>query len=293
MIAALLLAVAAAVPAGDTALLPADGAVAGCTRSGSAELYPGAELYGLIDGGAEMFLELGFTRVTVQRYACASQEVTLELYRMDDATAALGVYLAKCGRETPDEALAARHTVGRLQLQLVRGDLYVAATGERAGDALRAALLGLAASAVGSVAVGDGADVLAALPRDGLVAGSERVIRGPFALQAIVTLGDGDILRLQANGTTAVAGEYLDAAGARYSRILADYPSAEAASRAFAAVRGGLDEYLTVIESSDARLVLRDHAGRFVVVARGDARVEVLANLMTEGRSRDLPSAPK
>lgn len=278
MITALLLAAAAAVPAGDTALLPADGAVAGCTRSGSAELYPGAELYGLIDGGAELFLELGFTHVTVQRYACAGQEVTLELYRMDDAAAALGVYLAKCGRETPDAALSARHTVGRLQLQLVRGDVYVAVTGERAGDALRPALLGLAAAASGAVPVTEG-DPLAALPRAGLVAGSERVIRGPFALQAIVTLGDGDILLLAQHGVTAVAGEYLEAAGARFSRILADYPSAEAASRAFAAVRGGLDEYLTLIESSDARLVLRDHAGRFVVVTRGGTRVEVLANL--------------
>jgi hypothetical protein len=280
VIAALLLVAAAgAAPAGDTALLPADGVVAGCARNGSSELYPGAELYGLIDGGAELFLELGFAHVTVQRYACAGQEVTLELYRMDDAAAALGVYLAECGRETPDAALAARHTVGRLQLQLVHGDLYVAATGERAGDALRAALLGLAASAVGSVAVGDGADVLAALPREGLVAGSERVIRGPFALQAIVTLGDGDILQLQANGVTAVAGEYLDATGTRYSRILAVYPDESAAGTAFAAVRDGLDEYLTVIERAAARLVLRDHAARFVVVARAGARIEVLANL--------------
>jgi hypothetical protein len=282
VIAALLLAAAAATGAvaGDAALLPADGTVAGCARSGAPEVYPGAELYGLIDGGAELFLELGFAHATVQRYACAGQEVSLEVYRMDDAAAALGVYLAKCGRETPDPALAARHTVGRLQLQLVRGDVYVAVTGERADAALRPALLGLTGAAVAAVPDA-AADPLAALPRAGLVAGSERVIRGPFALQAIVTLGEGDVLQLARHSVTAVAGEYLDAAGARSSRILAVYSDESAASAAFAAVRDGLDEYLTVIERSDARLVLRDHAGRFVVVARDGARVEVLANLAT------------
>jgi hypothetical protein len=282
VIAALLLAAAAAAGAvaGDAALLPAAGAVAGCARSGAPEVYPGAELYGLINGGAELFLELGFASATVQRYACAGQEVSLELYRMDDAAAALGVYLAKCGRETPDPALPARHTVGRLQLQLVRGDLYVAATGERAGDALRPALLGLAGAAVAAVPDA-AADPLAALPRAGLVAGTERVIRGPFALQAIVTLGEGDILRLQDGRVTALAGEYTDTAGARFSRVVADYPAEADAAAAFAAVRDGLDEYLTVIERSDARLVLRDHAARFVVVVRRGARLEVLGNLAT------------
>ncbi len=277
---ALLAAAAEPAAADDLALLPADGAIAGCTRSGAVEKYTGSELYGLIDGGAELFLELGFTRATVQRYAFAGQEVTLELYRMRDPGAALGVYLMKCGRETPDPALAVRHTVGRVQLQLVKADIYVVVTGERAAGSLRGALVGLADTAASRV-VAAFADPLAALPRVGLVAGSERLIRGPYALQAIVTLGDGDALQLQAGGVTAVAGEYLDAAGARFSRILADYGTAAAAARAFANVRDHLDPYLTVIDRSETRLVFRDHAGRFGAVTRSGASVEVQANLAT------------
>jgi hypothetical protein len=264
--------------AGAATLLPADGAVAGCTRSGAVETYNGAELYGLIDGGAEAFLELGFERTTLQRYRFAGQEVTLELYHMSDAAAALGIYLARCGRETPDPSLAVRHTVGRVQLQLVTGVFYVAATGEVPADGLRAALLGLAGAAIATVAA-DSGDLLAALPRDGLVAGSERLIRGPFGLQAVVTLGEGDVLRLQENGATAVAGEYLDATGARFSRIVADYSTVAAAGDAFATVRDTLDPYLTPIERSDVRLVFRDHVGHFGVVSRSGTRIVVLANL--------------
>jgi len=274
----LVLTLVAAPPAGDVALLPADGAAASCTRSGATETYNGADLYGLIDGGAEAFLELGFERATVQRYACAGREITLELYRMSDATAALGIYLAKCGRETPDSSLPARNTIGRLQLQVVKGTFYVTVTGDAAGDGMRPALLALAGAAIGAVAA-EGGDPLAALPADGLVAGSERLIRGPFALQAIVTLGEGDILQLQENGVTALAGEYREAGGARFSRVLADYPTAATAERAFAAVRDGLDPYLTVVERAATRLVLRDHAGRFGVVSRSGARIELLVNL--------------
>jgi hypothetical protein len=277
VIAAVLLAAAVAggpATAGDLALLPADGTVAGCTRAGAPEVYPGSELYGLIDGGAELFLELGFERVTVQRYAFAGQEISLELYRMRDPAAALGVYLAKCGREAPDPALALRHTIGRVQLQLVRGDLYVAATGDRAADGLRAALLGLAGAAVAGVPEA-AADPLAALPRTSLVPGTARVIRGPYALQAIVTLGEGDVLHLQSNGVTALAGEYPDPDGARRILIQADYPSADAAARALAYLGANLDSYLVVVSRQPDRLLLHDEAGRYRTVRLEGARLSV------------------
>jgi len=278
--APLVLLAAALAAAGDETLLPAAGVVAGCTRYGAVLVYPGAELYGLIDGGAEIFLELGFERATVQRYACGGEEISLELYRMRDATAALGVYVQKCGRETPDPSLAARHTIGRVQLQLVRGDLYLVATADAPGEEIRAALLGLAGAVVDRLPTTGAADPFAALPRERLVAGSERVIRGQFGLQAIVTLGDGDVLQLQDNDVTAAAGSYLDEHGNRFSRVVADYPTAAAASAALAGVSAGLDPYLTPLERSAARLVYRDHAGRFGSITVTGRRLELLCDLV-------------
>jgi len=278
---AALLALALAAPpvAADQALLPETGAVAGCAREGAVEVYPGAELYGLIDGGAEVFLELGFDRVTLQRYRCGGHALSLELYRMSDATAALGVYLAKCGQETPDPGLAPRHTVGRLQLQLVKGSFYVVATGDAPADGLREVLLALAGAAVAGIADEPYPDPFAALPKEGLVPGSERVIRGPFALQALVTLGDGDVLQLQATGVTAVAGSYLDGRGARFTRVLADYPAVTVAAGALAFVAARLDPYLTPLEHTPARLAYRDHAGRFGVLSVTGPRLELLCDL--------------
>ena len=56
-----------------------------------------------------------------------------------------------------------------------------------------------------------------------------------MSLQALYTLGDGDILQL--GGTiTAAAGDYKDAAGA-ITLIVADYPTPAAATAAFGTSR--------------------------------------------------------
>lgn len=281
MIAAALFAAAVAVDSAalaDLTLLPADGSVAGCNRSGPPETYPGAELYGLIDGGAEPFLELGFVRATVQRYAFAGQEVSLELYRMRDPGAALGIYLMKCGKETTDPALPMRHTVGRVQLQLVRGDFYLTATGDRAADGLRAALVGLAAVAV-SREPEAATDPLAGLPGDHLVAGSARIVRGAYTLQALVTLGEGDVLQLQEDGVTALAGEYRGGDGPRQLLIQASYASAAAAVRALANVEAGLDPYLTPVLRAPDRLEVRDPKGALTSITREGTCLRVRVEL--------------
>ena len=73
-------------------VLPADGFRGEWNRVGKYTVFKGANLYGHIDGGAEVFLELGFAHLEVQRYARGEEEeVSVEVYRMDDPAAALGM----------------------------------------------------------------------------------------------------------------------------------------------------------------------------------------------------------
>ena len=180
-------------------------------------MFTSADLYGHINGGAEAFLEIGFDQLTVQKYRDGANEFTVEIYRMSDATAARGIYLARCGKETPDPSLKERHTASRQQILLQR-DRYYLLVNNTAGGAGNAPKLAKAAQAVASK-----------LPADRPVAGARRlcrrrgssrarprVFRGPVSLQTLYTFGDGDILQL--NGTlTAAAGDYMDARGATRS----------------------------------------------------------------------------
>ena len=54
--------------------------------------YHGQALYDYINGGAEVYLEYGFSKVEVGYYGKSEQEFLVEVYRMTSPQAALGIY---------------------------------------------------------------------------------------------------------------------------------------------------------------------------------------------------------
>jgi hypothetical protein len=99
------------------------------------------------------------------------------------------------------------------------------------------------------------------LPAEGQVPGSARLIRGPYALQSIVTLGEGDILRLGGR-TTAVAADYRTEGGS-WTLILVPYPDEAAAKASLAHLRRNLDSYLEVVRERAGGFVFKDFKSRF------------------------------
>lgn len=73
-------------------LLPADGTAPGWQRKGQERLFDGAALYRHINGGAELYLQLGFDRLAVQDYASDANEIRVEIYKMNDASGAVAVF---------------------------------------------------------------------------------------------------------------------------------------------------------------------------------------------------------
>jgi hypothetical protein len=263
--------------AGDAALLPADGFSGAWKSNGPLKVFTSEDLYGYIDGGAEAFLEIGFEQLTVQKFRDGANELTVDLYRMSDATAARGIYLARCGKETPEPGLRERHTASRHQILLQRGRYYLVLS-NTAGGAANAPNLAKAAHAmVAKMPADTQVPVLGLLPQPGLVPGSARIIRGPVGLQALYTLGDGDILQLGGK-VTAVAGDYKDASGSR-TLILVDYPSPAAAAAAFKRLKGNLDTYLKPTISTAARLAFQDYEKKFGVVSVAGTRMEIRLHL--------------
>ena len=269
-----LLAAAAAAAAGDDALLPPSGFAGGWTRDGAAKVFDGSSLYNHIDGGAEIFLELGFERATVQRYARAADEVVVECYRMRDAEAALAIYLDKCGAETPSPGLAARHTAGRYQLLLVRDRFFVIVNNPPGTPAVAPALVEFARAIAGRLPPGAAVRAFDVLPREGLVPGSQRLIRGPVGLQEIATLGEGDVLRL--GGTlTAAAARYAGGGAGDRTLVVVVYPSEAEAAVAFRHLVDHLDPEIRPLTAGERRLVFASYDGTFGVAARAGARLEL------------------
>ncbi len=242
-------------------------------------VFRGAELYGHIDGGAELYLELGFEDLQVQELARGEARLEVELYRMTDPVAALGVYLSRCGRETPNPHLADRHTAGRHQLLLLRERYLVVVNNPSGAPALAPALPEVAQALAGRLPPASTLDVLAPLPTVGRIAGSERVARGPVGLSALFTLGDGDVLQLGGRVTAVAASFGEGAPDGPHTLVLADYPDEAAAREAFAHAVSNLDSSLHVLLKEPLRLSFRDYAGRFGLVAVDGRRLTLRCSL--------------
>ena len=270
---------------GDARLLPPDGFAPGWTKTGAQRVFASADLYGHINGGAETFLELGFERLTVQRYQGAGGALAVELYRMADATAARGVYLARRGKESRDPALQERHTANQYQVLLQRERFFLTINNVTGGGATASVMMRAAAAVAAQLPRDVPVKELESLPAAGLVARSERIMRGPFGLQAVYTLGDGDMLQLGGR-VTAVSGNYAGTAAGPYTLIVAIYPSASEATAAFRHIRSHLDPLLKPTSTQATRLVFQDYEKKYGIVTVSGARLEIKVRLQ---RATDSP----
>lgn len=281
-LAFLLLAVTITVGAqSDSSLLPDTGSIAGWQRDGKAKIYPGSDLYGYIDGGAEIFFEYGFRVVTIQLYREGEDRFGVELYRMNDPVAALGIYLTRCGQETPNSSFSERHTAGRHQLVFVRGSFFVIIDNLTGKPEHAETLVVFAKAVAEKLPPSPQSKVFDLLPTSGRVKGSERIIRGPLALQSIITLGDGDVLQLGPTGT-AIAASYSNGGGDTSQLIISSYPDSETAAKVFSSLTAHLDSEITVIERNADRVVFRDYSSKFGDIHLVDTRLLIRTSLLTK-----------
>jgi hypothetical protein len=235
------------------ASLPSAGAAAPGPQPGPAPepaqvlQYAANDLYGRIDGGAELFMEFGFERLTVERFALAGGEVELETYRMASPLAALGIYLAKCGREEPMAGVPDRNTGNRYQITLVRGRDFVQANNFSGEPDRLPFLIELLARRYGDLPPDPRPELFSSLPREGLIEGSELLVRGPFGLQPIITLGEGDVLRLGGELFAVVADYRLPSSEESHqTRVYVHYPDEQTAAAVLAGLIANLDPYLKI-----------------------------------------------
>ncbi len=270
----------------DAATLSTDAFAPGWTRSGMTRTYLADDLYGHINGGAELFKEFGFQSLDVRNWLKGEDELTLEIYRMNHPVGALGIYLAQVGDEKPVAGLSARHSWNRYQLSLIKGECFVQINNFSGDASLLSDVRALAERALGEIPDRAFVDPFATMPERDLVPGSLRLFRGPLALEPIYTLGRGDVLQL-AGETFGVVGEYRQTGLDPFVRIRIDYPAGQALN-VITHLRANHDRYLECVMSSDEWLLFEDYQGRYVAVTRVMSSLEVLLKL----NDKPWPPAP-
>jgi hypothetical protein len=228
--AALLLApVGSAMPPLDEPMpfvLPADADVPGWQLEVPLRELAGKDLFELIDGGAEIYHEFGFERVAAARYDGAdSASVQVEIYRMQSAEAAFGVFSMMVSSAGRAVAIGDGARLYDEYLLLWQGRYFVSVTALALKGAREQVLTSFGTSIAHRIAnqTAGGAKppaLLAALPAAGL--SEPRYFRGPVALSNLYAFGGANVFGVH----EGVAGQYPD-----HRLLVLQYPSAADAAR--------------------------------------------------------------
>jgi hypothetical protein len=260
--------------AASSVVLPPDGFAPGWKAAGPPRTFIEKDLFNYIDGGADLFLEFGFSKLLVQSYLKGESELVFELYEMTGPTGALGGYLMNAGRETPWEDIPARNSSEDAQVIAIKGRVLLKINNFEPGAVLRPAMIALAQAALAGITDESIADPFSRLPSPGRVAGSERLIGGPVGFQPYFSFGEGDILGL-AGTTPAVLADYAAGDGSTFSRLIIDYPTPEKAAGVFKNLRANLDPYLKVIADRPDGFDFSDFQNKFGRVELRSSRLEI------------------
>lgn len=258
--------------------LPGDRFYAGWRKSAPARFFKKADLFNHINGAAELFLEFGFEELGVQRYKNDQDEITLELYRMENATAALGIYLLKCGKETPEPGIPARNSGDPYQITIVKGNSFIQVNNPSGKKELLPVMTALSVSVLKEISPGEPVVLLKLLPSRDLLPGTQVILRGPYALQKLYFFGEGDILELKGR-IFAIAGDYNQAEDDSYTLILIPYPDRAAAASAYRNLMTDLDSYINIIERKETAFTFKDFQNKYGTVKIGGSLMRIKVNL--------------
>ena len=91
----------------------------------SVRTFSGESLYGYIDGGADLYLEYGFTGVIVKEFVYLKGKYKTEVYKMINPEAAYGIFSVSRFRCRTRPAVSTYTCQNKYQLQICTGPYYI------------------------------------------------------------------------------------------------------------------------------------------------------------------------
>lgn len=262
--------------------LPANDFYPGWKSSGNIQVFTEKDLYGHINGGAELFLEFGFDTLWVTHYKNEKSELALEIYQMESHLSALGIYLMKCGRENPKIKIKTRNTSNRFQTLLLRDKYFVQINNFSGNKQQTPAIIELANQLINTIPENSEPAIFDCLPYQGRIKNSELIIRGRYGLQPIYTFGPDDILNLTGKNFAMVA-DYKTPEQGTFTWLKIQYKNEPAAQRVFINLKENLDPLSSVVKSAEDSFIFIDYKKEYGVVRREQNFISIKIHLKAFG----------
>jgi len=110
------------------------------------QTYAGKALYGYINGGADLYHEYGFERLSVQELKLDGETFFTEVYRMSDPGGAFGIFSVSRGDCMPDDSLPRSSCISPYAIQWAQSQFFVRIANETASPGAQAGGIRLARS---------------------------------------------------------------------------------------------------------------------------------------------------
>ncbi|MFC2097802.1 DUF6599 family protein, partial [Bacteroidota bacterium] len=94
------------------------------------ENYDGGSLWGLINGGADVYLEYGFKNLVFQEVKKDNNNFRIEIYCMNNAESAFGIYSISCFKCEKRNSISGFDCLNQYQLQALNGIMYISIINE-------------------------------------------------------------------------------------------------------------------------------------------------------------------
>lgn len=258
--------------------LPESNFFPGWEKSGKNRHFSRSNLFDYINGGAEIFHEFGFIDLVVQSYKNGDNELIVELYQMELPESALGIYLARKGKENPSKKIFSRNTVNPYQVSVLKGNYFIQINSFSGDKNLLPIIVNMVNKLIQQIRVSNDSELMHLLPGLNLVPGSEQLIRGVYSLQPIFTFGEGDILQL--DGTIfGVVGDYKVENGEEYTQIVIQYSNEKKSKFVFTNLIDHFDPYHTIISKKATRFIFQDFQNKYGIVQRINEKLDIKIKL--------------
>lgn len=96
--------------------------------------YNGDALWGLIDGGADLYLEYGFDKLLLQEIEWYGIKFRIEFYKMNDVKSAFGIYSVSQYKCNKNDTLTKFICITAYQVQSALGKIYISLANDKGND---------------------------------------------------------------------------------------------------------------------------------------------------------------
>lgn len=176
-------------------LLPGGNPTGNWIQKDSAEIYSGDDLFYLINGGADVYLEYGFSQVAVARYQNpVANNITVEIYEMEDVGGAYGIFSLNSLGIGKKQDIGDRSFLYDYNIDIWKGRYLIRATVARRDAGVMDTLLIFAREIDQKIeSSGDLPKILHTIDFDDKDFYQVRYFRGQIALSNIFNFGHGSI----------------------------------------------------------------------------------------------------